>query len=74
MLKISKLTITSIFPGYSDLVTAKNPAPERAVTLMKERLIAKEGFLVQKAVPEYEQKTLKLHSTKSKGDTKTFIG
>ena len=48
MLKISKLTITSIFPGYSDLVTAKNPAPERAVTLIKERLVAREGFYEEK--------------------------
>lgn len=55
MLKISKLTITSIYSGYPDLVSVEKPDSERAARLIKEKLATQVGFYVPKSVPEYEQ-------------------
>lgn len=73
MLKISKLTITSIFSGYPDLVKTKCPEAKRAATLIKERMQSTEGILADKVVPEYMAKPNKSCAI-AKTATKSFIG
>ena len=53
-MKISKLTITSIFPGYPDLVKVKNPETERATRLIQERIYARNGYFTENDnIPEF---------------------
>lgn len=73
MLKISKLTITSIFSGYPDLVKTKCPEAKRVATLIKERMQSTEGIFADKVVPEYMVKTNKSCAI-VKTAIKSFIG
>ncbi len=77
-MKISKLTITSIFPGYPDLVKVKNPETERATRLIQERIYARNGYFTENDnIPEFLKhviSSVKSITNKEKEVPKTFIG
>lgn len=77
-MKISKLTITSIFPGYPDLVKVKNPETERATRLIQERIYARNGYFTENDnIPEFLRhviSSVKNITNKEKEVPKTFIG
>lgn len=77
-MKISKLTITSIFPGYPDLVKVKNPETERATRLIQERIYARNGYFTENdSIPEFLKhviSSVKSITNKEKEVPKTFIG
>ena len=77
-MKISKLTITSIFPGYPDLVKVKNPETERATRLIQERIYARNGYFTENDnIPEFLRhviSSVKNITSKEKEVPKTFIG
>lgn len=77
-MKISKLTITSIFPGYPDLVKVKNPETERATRLIQERIYARNGYFTENDnIPEFLRHVIsgvKSITNKEKEVPKTFIG
>lgn len=77
-MKISKLTITSIFPGYPDLVKVKNPETERATRLIQERIYARNGYFTENDnIPEFLKhvtSSVKNITNKEKEVSKTFIG
>lgn len=77
-MKISKLTITSIFPGYPDLVKVKNPETERATRLIQERIYARNGYFTENDnIPEFLKhviSSVKNITNKDKEVPKTFIG
>ena len=77
-MKISKLTITSIFPGYSDLVKVKNPETERATRLIQERIYARNGYFTENDnIPEFLKhviSSVKNTTNTEKEVPKTFIG
>ena len=77
-MKISKLTITSIFPGYSDLEKVKNPETERATRLIQERIYARNGYFTENDnIPEFLKhviSSVKNITNKEKEVPKTFIG
>lgn len=77
-MKISKLTITSIFPGYPDLVKVKNPETERATRLIQERIYARNGYFTENDnIPEFLRhviSSVKSITNKEKEVPKTFIG
>lgn len=77
-MKISKLTITSIFPGYPDLVKVKNPETERATRLIRERIYARNGYFTENDnIPEFLKhviSSVKNITNKEKEVPKTFIG
>lgn len=77
-MKISKLTITSIFPGYPDLVKVKNPETERATRLIQERIYARNGYFTENDnIPEFLKhviSSVKNTTNKEKEVPKTFIG
>ena len=77
-MKISKLTITSIFPGYPDLVKVKNPETERATRLIQERIYARNGYFTENDnIPEFLKhviSSVKSITNKEKEEPKTFIG
>ncbi len=77
-MKISKLTITSIFPGYPDLVKVKNPETERATRLIQERIYARNGYFTENDnIPEFLKhviSSVKNITNKEKEVPKTFIG
>lgn len=77
-MKISKLTITSIFPGYPDLVKVKNPETERATRLIQERIYARNGYFTENDnIPEFLKhviSSVKNITSKEKEVPKTFIG
>lgn len=77
-MKISKLTITSIFPGYPDLVKVKNPETERATRLIQERIYARNGYFTENDnIPEFLRhviSSVKSITNKEKEEPKTFIG
>lgn len=77
-MKISKLTITSIFPGYPDLVKAKNPETERATRLIQERIYARNGYFTENDnIPEFLKhviSSVKNITNTEKEVPKTFIG
>lgn len=77
-MKISKLTITSIFPGYPDLVKVKNPETERATRLIQERIYARNGYFTENDnLPEFLKhviSSVKNITNQEKEVPKTFIG
>lgn len=77
-MKISKLTITSIFPGYPDLVKVKNPETERATRLIQERIYARNGYFTENDnIPEFLKhviSSVKNITNAEKEVPKTFIG
>lgn len=77
-MKISKLTITSIFPGYPDLVKVKNPETERATRLIQERIYARNGYFTENDnIPEFLKHVISSvkNITKTEKEVpKTFIG
>lgn len=77
-MKISKLTITSIFPGYPDLVKVKNPETERATRLIQERIYARNGYFTENDnIPEFLKhviSSVKNITNQEKEVPKTFIG
>lgn len=77
-MKISKLTITSIFPGYPDLVKVKNPEMERATRLIQERIYARNGYFTENDnIPEFLKhviSSVKNITNTEKEVPKTFIG
>ena len=77
-MKISKLTITSIFPGYPDLVKVKNPETERATRLIQERIYARNGYFTENDnIPEFLKhviSSVKNTTNTEKEVQKTFIG
>ena len=77
-MKISKLTITSIFPGYPDLVKVKNPETERATRLIQERIYARNGYFTENVnIPEFLKhviSSVKNITNKEKEVPKTLIG
>lgn len=77
-MKISKLTITSIFPGYPDLVKVKNPETERATRLIQDRIYARNGYFTENDnIPEFLKhviSSVKSITNKEKEVPKTFIG
>jgi hypothetical protein len=77
-MKISKLTITSIFPGYPDLVKVKNPETERATRLIQERIYARNGYFTENDnIPEFLKhviSSVKNITNTEKEVPKTFIG
>lgn len=77
-MKISKLTITSIFPGYPDLVKVKNPETERATRLIQERIYARNGYFTENDnIPEFLKhviSSVKNITSTEKEVPKTFIG
>lgn len=77
-MKISKLTITSIFPGYPDLVKVKNPETERATRLIQERIYARNGYFTENDnIPEFLKhviSSLNNITNTEKEVPKTFIG
>ena len=77
-MKISKLTITSIFPGYPDLVKVKNPETERATRLIQERIYARNGYFTENDnIPEFVKhviSSVKNITNTEKEVPKTFIG
>ena len=77
-MKISKLTITSIFPGYPDLVKVKNPETERATRLIQERIYARNGYFTENDnIPEFLRhviSSVKNITNTEKEVPKTFIG
>ena len=77
-MKISKLTITSIFPGYPDLVKVKNPETERATRLIQERIYARNGYFKENDnIPEFLKhviSSVKNITNTEKEVPKTFIG
>lgn len=77
-MKISKLTITSIFPGYPDLVKVKNPETERATRLIQERIYARNGYFTENDnIPEFLKhviSSVKNITNTEKDVPKTFIG
>lgn len=77
-MKISKLTITSIFPGYPDLVKVKNPETERATRLIQERIYARNGYFTENDnIPEFLKQVIssvKNITNTEKEVPKTFIG
>lgn len=77
-MKISKLTITSIFPGYPDLVKVKNPESERATRLIQERIYARNGYFTENDnIPEFLKhviSSVKNITNTEKEVPKTFIG
>lgn len=77
-MKISKLTIISIFPGYPDLVKVKNPETERATRLIQERIYARNGYFTENDnIPEFLKhviSSVKNITNKEKEVPKTFIG
>lgn len=77
-MKISKLTITSIFPGYPDLVKVKNPETERATRLIQERIYVRNGYFTENDnIPEFLKhviSSVKNITNKEKEVSKTFIG
>ena len=77
-MKISKLTITSIFPGYPDLGKVKNPETERATRLIQERIYARNGYFTENDnIPEFLKhviSSVKNITNTEKEVPKTFIG
>ena len=77
-MKISKLTIASIFPGYPDLVKVKNPETERATRLIQERIYARNGYFTENDnIPEFLKhviSSVKNITNTEKEVPKTFIG
>ena len=77
-MKISKLTITSIFPGYPDLVKVKNPETERATRLIQERIYARNGYFTENDnIPEFLKhviSSVKNITNTEKEVPKPFIG
>ena len=77
-MNISKLTITSIFPGYPDLVKVKNPETERATRLIQERIYARNGYFTENDnIPEFLKhviSSVKNITNTEKEVPKTFIG
>ena len=77
-MKIRKLTITSIFPGYPDLVKVKNPETERATRLIQERIYARNGYFTENDnIPEFLKhviSSVKNITNTEKEVPKTFIG
>ena len=77
-MKISKLTITSIFPGYPDLVKVKNPETERATRLIQERIYARNGYFTENDnIPEFLKHVVSSVKNITNTETevpKTFIG
>ena len=77
-MKISKLTITSIFPGYPDLVKVKNPETERPTRLIQERIYARNGYFTENDnIPEFLKhviSSVKNITNTEKEVPKTFIG
>ena len=77
-MKISKLTITSIYPGYPDLVKVKNPETERATRLIQERIYARNGYFTENDnIPEFLKhviSSVKNITNTEKEVPKTFIG
>ena len=77
-MKISKLTITSIFPGYPDLVKVKNPETERATRLIQERIYARNGYFTENDnIPEFLKhviSSVENITNTEKEVPKTFIG
>lgn len=77
-MKISKLTITSIFPGYPDLVKVKNPETERATRLIQERIYARNGYFTENDnIPEFLKHVISSvkNTTNTENEVpKTFIG
>lgn len=77
-MKISKLTITSIFPGYPDLVKVKNPETERATRLIQERIYARNGYFTENDnIPEFLKhviSSVKNITNTEKEVPKIFIG
>ena len=75
---ISKLTITSIFPGYPELVKVKNPETERATRLIQERIYARNGYFTENDnIPEFLKhviSSVKNITNTEKEVPKTFIG
>lgn len=77
-MKISKLTITSIFSGYPDLINEKNPSIERASRLIKERLYARDGYFTENDnLPQFLRNvvsSVKKVKSGTENTSKTFIG
>ena len=77
-MKISKLTITSIFTVYPDLVKVKNPETERATRLIEERIYARNGYFTENDnIPEFLKhviSSVKNITNTEKEVPKTFIG
>ncbi len=77
-MKISKLTITSIFPGYSDLVKIEKPETERATRLIQDRLYARSGYFTENDdIPEFLKHVIsnvRKITNKENETPKTFIG